>query len=46
VPVLVEGFGEDQPRVQTPDETPEERNRRADYILSVGPPSTAAWKPL
>ena len=46
VPVRVEGFGEDQPRVDTPDETAEERNRRADYILSVGAPSAAAWKPL
>jgi len=46
VPVYVEGLGEEQPRVETPDETPEERNRRADYILSVGPPSAAAWKPL
>jgi outer membrane protein OmpA-like peptidoglycan-associated protein len=46
VPILVHGHGEDRPRVATPDETPEERNRRVDYILSVGAPYAADWKPL
>ena len=52
VPIFVEGFGEEVPRLATPDETPEEQNRRVDYILSVGAPGFAglpfppAWKKL
>jgi outer membrane protein OmpA-like peptidoglycan-associated protein len=52
VPIFVEGFGEQVPRVSTPDETPEEQNRRVDYILSVGEPGFAglpfppAWRKL
>lgn len=38
VPVLVRGFGEDMPRVSTPDDTDDIRNRRVDYVLSVNPP--------
>jgi len=33
-----EGFGEESPKVPQPDETPEAQNRRAQYILSIGPP--------
>lgn len=32
------GFGEEAPVVQTPDETAEPRNRRAEYIISVNEP--------
>ena len=48
----VTGFGEDVPAVRTPDDTPEERNRRAIYVLSAGPPAitdaipAAKWRPL
>jgi outer membrane protein OmpA-like peptidoglycan-associated protein len=43
VPVLYAGFGESQPLVPTPDETPEPRNRRAAYIVAVEPPPGAHW---
>ena len=57
IPIAFEGFGEDVPKVQTPDETDEPRNRRADYVLaaaSAPPPSSiaghravkASWKAL
>ncbi|MHB8418061.1 MAG: OmpA family protein [Myxococcales bacterium] len=52
VPVLVAGLGEDALAVATPDETPEARNRRAEYILAVDPPSIdraprqPAWQAL
>ncbi len=38
LPLLVAGLGEEALAVATPDETPEARNRRAEYILSVDPP--------
>lgn len=46
VPILVAGFGEDQPAVATADETDEPANRRADYVLKVEPPSAGAWSKL
>lgn len=33
-----EGFGEESPKVPRADETDEPQNRRAQYILSIGPP--------
>lgn len=50
IPIAYEGFGESALRVQTPDETDEPRNRRADYIIADdAPPLKAvgfkpAWK--
>ena len=35
VAVYARGFGEDVLKVETPDETPEPRNRRAEYTLTV-----------
>jgi outer membrane protein OmpA-like peptidoglycan-associated protein len=56
IPIVVAGFGEDVPRVATPDNTDEPANRRADYVLgpAAGAPpfagaylkARAAWKPL
>ncbi len=51
LPVAYAGFGEDAPKVRTPDNTDEPRNRRADYIVGVEPPVlargvTAAWHNL
>lgn len=52
VPILYEGFGEEAPKVGTPDETAEERNRRVDYILAVenpvlsNVPFTPKWQKL
>jgi outer membrane protein OmpA-like peptidoglycan-associated protein len=37
-PIYTAGLGEDALLVGTPDETPEVRNRRAEYILAVDPP--------
>lgn len=47
VPILYEGFGEQAPKVATADETAEEKNRRADYILAVEDPvfDNAPFKP-
>lgn len=42
IPIAFEGFGETALRVQTPDETDEPRNRRADYILADDPPPLKA----
>jgi outer membrane protein OmpA-like peptidoglycan-associated protein len=39
VPIFFEGFGEDVPKVATPDETAEARNRRANYTISINPPT-------
>jgi outer membrane protein OmpA-like peptidoglycan-associated protein len=39
IPLRVAGFGEEALRVATPDETPEEANRRTEYILAQQPPS-------
>jgi outer membrane protein OmpA-like peptidoglycan-associated protein len=50
IPIAYEGFGETALRVQTPDQTDEPRNRRADYIIADdAPPLKAtgfkpAWK--
>ena len=38
IPIAYEGFGETALRVQTPDQTDEARNRRADYILADDAP--------
>ena len=53
MPIVVAGFGEEVPKVATPDETDEPANRRADYVLGPAggaPPFKAAakasWKPL
>jgi outer membrane protein OmpA-like peptidoglycan-associated protein len=51
IPIAYEGFGETALRVQTPDQTDEPRNRRADYIIADdAPPMTGgttfkpSWK--
>jgi outer membrane protein OmpA-like peptidoglycan-associated protein len=50
IPVAYEGFGENVPLVKTPDETPEPKNRRTDYTLSIEPPrlpsgsASFSWK--
>ena len=36
--LFYEGFGEQSPKVPQPDETAEPQNRRAQYIISIGPP--------
>jgi outer membrane protein OmpA-like peptidoglycan-associated protein len=56
IPVVVAGYGESVLKVQTPDETDERANRRADYVLGPAggtPPFrgpytkvTADWRPL
>jgi outer membrane protein OmpA-like peptidoglycan-associated protein len=56
VPFVVAGFGEDVPKVKTPDNTDARANRRADYVLgpAAGAPpfkgpylkAHADWKPL
>lgn len=52
IDVFYQGFGESVLAVNTPDNTPEERNRRAVYILGNAPPPTspqipkANWKRL
>jgi outer membrane protein OmpA-like peptidoglycan-associated protein len=38
IPVAFEGFGETALKVQTPDQTDEPRNRRADYIIADDAP--------
>jgi outer membrane protein OmpA-like peptidoglycan-associated protein len=38
IPILFAGFGEEMLAVETPDETEEVRNRRAEYIVAVDPP--------
>ena len=45
IPILYQGFGESVLAVQTPDNTPEARNRRALYILGNAPPPTSAQLP-
>lgn len=47
IPIFVRGFGEGAPAVKTPDNTPEPRNRRAQYIISSFTPSVAgpgSWR--
>jgi outer membrane protein OmpA-like peptidoglycan-associated protein len=51
VPIYYAGFGESVLKVKTADNVPEPRNRRADYILAIEPPSmkhgaSAAWHRL
>lgn len=51
IPVYYAGYGEDVLAVQTPDETEEQKNRRAKYILSSHTPSGPElprneWRPL
>ena len=47
IPIAFEGFGETALRVQTPDETDEPRNRRADYIIAdeAPPMKGSTFKP-
>lgn len=51
-PIYYQGFGEHALKVQTPDETDEPRNRRAEYVLAAEPPPVAVpgaagrWKRL
>jgi outer membrane protein OmpA-like peptidoglycan-associated protein len=46
IPISYEGFGETSLAVSTADNVDEARNRRADYVLSDGPPSySAAFRP-
>jgi outer membrane protein OmpA-like peptidoglycan-associated protein len=40
IPIQYEGFGEEALLVPTPDNTDEEKNRRAEYIISVENPVT------
>jgi outer membrane protein OmpA-like peptidoglycan-associated protein len=49
IPISYEGFGETSLAVKTADNVDEVKNRRADYILSDGPPSLSttfhpSWK--
>lgn len=56
LPITIAGFGEDVPKVKTPDSTDERKNRRVDYVLgpATGAPpfkgpylrTRADWKPL
>lgn len=49
IPIRYAGFGEDILAVQTPDNTDNEENRRAEYIVAVDPPPTRGrirWTPL
>ena len=48
IPIAFEGFGETALKVQTPDQTDEPRNRRADYVIADDAPpmkSTGGFKP-
>jgi len=52
IPIHYQGFGEDVLAVDTPDETPEQANRRALYLLSTHTPAKSSdvpkqnWKSL
>ena len=51
IPIYYTGYGEDVLAVKTPDETEEQQNRRAKYVLSSHTPSgpelpAADWRPL
>ncbi len=52
IPIFYEGFGEQALSVQTPDETAEPGNRRADYTISIEnpklerPPFPPRWQKL
>lgn len=43
VPVCSQGFGEDVPAVETPDETPEPANRRSLFVLAGQGPMTRSF---
>ena len=43
--ILFQGFGESVPKVATPDNTDELRNRRASYVLSTQPPPASRGFP-
>lgn len=45
VPIRFAGLGESALRVETPDETDEPRNRRAEYIVAVDSPSVGTQRP-
>jgi outer membrane protein OmpA-like peptidoglycan-associated protein len=45
IPIFYQGFGEDAPAVPTPDNTAEQRNRRALYVLSASAPATQSAIP-
>ena len=44
LPLFYAGFGEDQPKVKTADNTDEARNRRADYVVGVEEPASGRGK--
>lgn len=52
IPILFEGFGEEAPVVPTKDETAEEKNRCAEYIVAIdepvlkNPPFPPKWQKL
>ncbi|HEY8208480.1 MAG TPA: OmpA family protein [Myxococcaceae bacterium] len=52
IPILFEGFGEEAPIVPTKDETAEEKNRCAEYIVAIdepvlkNPPFPPQWRKL
>lgn len=52
IPILYDGVGEEALLVSTPDETPEPRNRRAEYIVAIEDPVvkgsavTVQWRRL
>ncbi len=52
IPIFYDGFGEEALRTSTPDETPEEKNRRTEYLLSLEEPQLSgtrlkpSWKRL
>ncbi len=45
IPIHFAGFGEDEPTVPTPDETDQQANRRADYVIRVTTPA-GRWQRL
>ncbi len=45
LPIFFTGVGEALPAVPTPDETDEARNRRAEYILALDPPTLPGVEP-
>lgn len=44
IPVLARGLGETSLAVSTPDDTPEARNRRAQYIVAAQPPIAGSFQ--
>jgi outer membrane protein OmpA-like peptidoglycan-associated protein len=45
IPIFYQGFGEDVLAVDTPDQTPEQRNRRALYLLATQKPAKSRQVP-